>query len=77
MKRWLTAREVDSRDVRHVASFSDHTAQQFDRKKLGAVAVQIFFGAKAVAAMQVTDVSQFDTQALWAIVIAERGIGLH
>jgi hypothetical protein len=45
-----------------VASFIDITRRSSsDRKKLGAVAVEIFFGAKSIAAMQVTDVGEFHT----------------
>ena len=77
MKRRLAAGDVDLRDVCDFARFGDNASQEIDGKEFGVRAVEIVFGAKTVAAMQVADVGEFHAQALGTIVIAERGICLH
>src|SRR5690242_19785858 len=77
MQRRLTAREVNVRDLCRFARLVDHAAQQRERKELGVMAVEIVRGAKAVAAMKITDVGQLHTQTMWAIVVVDVAISLH
>jgi hypothetical protein len=77
MKRRFAAREVDARDLRGGAGFVDDSTQQLERKELGVMAVEIVFGTKAVAAMEIANVSQLHTQSLWTIVVTEVAVSLH
>jgi hypothetical protein len=77
MKCRLATGEVDARDLRGSARFVDYAAQQFERKELRVIAVEIVFGTKAVAAMEIADVGQFHTQTMWTIVVIEVAGSLH
>ena len=63
--------------LRGRASFADYSSQQFDRKELGMLAVEIFVSAKTVAAMKIADVGQLHAQTLWSIIPAEGGLCFH
>ena len=77
MKRRFAAGEVDACDLRGGAGFVDDATQQFKWKKLRVMAVEIVFGTKAVAAVEIADVGQLHTQTLWTIVVTEVAGSFH
>ena len=73
----LAAGEVDACDLRCRASFVDDAAQQFERKELRVMAVEIVLGTKAVAAMKIADVGQLHAQTMWTVVVTEVASSFH
>ena len=57
MERWLAAGEHHLLDTHQVARIPGHTGKEFDRKKIRGTVVKSVLVTKAIAAMQIADVS--------------------